>query len=123
MAAARAIAGVVADAERRVRRKIATRTGTLFIDGTAHRIADLAFERDATRRRLVGTAHANQRRRQRDGQRRRNAFALIRRQVGAMKIDAKRRATGAAAGTGKVRHGRGEKEGKAPIVSHLPAGG
>ena len=77
MAAARAIAGVVADAERRVRRKIATRAWTLFIDGTAHRIADLAFERDAAWWRFVGAAHTHQRRGQRHGERHGNARRLV----------------------------------------------
>ena len=118
-----AIAGVVADSQRRVRRKIAARAGSLFVDGAAHRVADLAFERDAARRRFVGPAHANQRGSQRDSECHGDALDLARGQIGAMKIDAKRRATGAATSTGIVRHGHGKKVGKTPIVSHLPAGG
>ena len=123
MASSRAIASVVADAKRRVRREIAAWAGALFVDGAAHRVADFTGQRDAARRRFVGAAHANQRRSERNGERHGNTRRLARGQVGAMKIDAKRRATGAAAGTGKVRHGRGEKVGKAAIVSQPPSGG
>ena len=123
MSPSRAIASVVADAKRRVRREIAAGAGALFVDGAAHRVADFTGQRDAARRRFVGAAHANQRRGERNGQRHRDARVLARGQVGTMEIDAKSRATGAAAGTGKVRHGRGEKVGKAAIVSQPPSGG
>ena len=38
-------AEIIADAERRVRREVAARAGTVFVEGATHRAADLAFER------------------------------------------------------------------------------
>ena len=92
----RPVAIVIADAERRIRRKIPARTGPFAINRAAHAAADFAFEGDAARRRIVGTDHAHQRR----GQRNRHVFrntALPRgSQVLAVKIDTKCGATSTA---------------------------
>ena len=99
-----AVTGVVADSERRVRREIATRAGALFVDGAPDAFPDFAFERDAARRRRVGSAQANERRGQRQRQPDRDARTLATGQIGTMEIDAKRRATRTARKTHQVRH-------------------
>lgn len=100
-----AVAGVVTDAEVRVGSKIAAWAGAALVDRARDGLPDFAGQRDAARRRLVGAAHADERRGQRHGQFYRNAGRVGARQVGTMKIDAKRGATRAAAQAGKVRHG------------------
>ena len=99
-----AIAGVVANAQRRVRRKIAARTGTLRINRAMRLFPYLAFERNTTRRCGIGAAHAVKVGGQRHGQIDRHARAVCRRQIGAMEIDTKSGATCAARQTSGFRH-------------------
>ena len=123
MAPSGAITGIVTDTQRRVRREIAARTGTAFVDRAANLAPDLAIQRHATRRSLIGAAHAYQRRGQRNRHRRRNARNIGRGQIGTMKIDAEGGTTGAATEAGEIRHGRNEVEEKILIVTHLPHDG
>ena len=99
------VAGVVADAERRVRREVTARTWTLFVDGAPHLLSNLAFERHTTRRRLVSSAQAIQSSSQRDGQRHGHTGMIGRRQIRAVEIDTECRTTGTATETGNIRHG------------------
>jgi hypothetical protein len=107
MAPSGAVTSVVTHAQRRIRRKIATRAGTLLIDRATNLAPDLSFQRHTTRRRLVGAAQTNQRGRERNSQIHRNAFISGRRQIGTVKINAKGGTTGAATETGKIRHLQG----------------
>lgn len=104
VATARPVAIVIADAERRVGREIPARSRPLAIDRAAHAAANLAFEGDAARRRIVGTDHAHQRR----GQGNRHVFrdAAFPRgsQVLAVEIDTKGGATGATTQARMFRH-------------------
>ena len=100
----RAVAGIVAHAERRIRRKVTARTGTPVVNRTTHLPPDFAFQRHTARRRFVGAAHTHQRRRQRHRQSLRHPRRFGRRQIGAVKVHAKRRATRPTAKTSKIRH-------------------
>ena len=100
----RAVTGIVTHAQRRIRRKIAARTGTPVVNRTTHLPPDFAFQRYTARRRFVGAAHTHQRRRQRHRQSLRHPRRFGRRQIGAVKVHAKRRATRPTAKTSKIRH-------------------
>lgn len=123
MAPSGAITGIIADAQGCVRRKIPTRPRTSLVDRAANLAPDLAIERHATRRSLIGTAHANQRCGQGNRHRQRNARNIGRCQIGTMEIDAESGTAGTATLAGKIRHGRNEAEGKMLIVTHLARDG
>ena len=114
-----AVAGIVADTQRRIRREIPAGAGTAFVDRAANLVPDLAIQRHATRRSLIGATHAHQRCRQWNSHGHRNARNIDRRQIGTMEIDAEGSAAGTTTQAGKIRHGRNEAEGKILIVTHL----
>jgi len=101
VAPSRPIAGVVANTQRGVRRKVAAGAGALCIDAAAYRPANFTVQRNAARRRFVGAAHAQQRGCQRHGQFDRHTVAWRCRQIGTVKIDAKSGAASAAGKTGQ----------------------
>lgn len=109
----RPFAGVIAHAERRKGGKLATGPRSRFVDRTAHAGADFAFERDAARRPIVGTAHANQRIGQSMRQRLGHAGTVVGSEFGAMKIDPIGGAARAAGKTGGIGHnGSGQAKGR-----------
>jgi hypothetical protein len=71
----RPITGVIADAERGIGRKITTGAGACLIDRAANLLVDFPFKRDATWRHLIGTPHAHERCRKRQGKRHGNGAA------------------------------------------------
>ena len=104
VATTRPVAIVVADAERRVGRKIAARTGPLAVDRAAHAAANFTFKSDAAWWRIVGSGHAHQRRCQRNRHFFRHAAFPRGCQVLAVEIDTKGSAAGATTQTRMFRH-------------------
>ncbi len=107
-----AITGIVADTEWRVGREIAARARTLAIDRATHAFTDFPFQRRATGWSLVGAMHAEQGRRQRNGQTFRHTSLLPRgSKIFTVKIDTESGAASAATQAGLFRHGRSQRNG------------
>ena len=98
------VAGVIAQAKRRIGGKVTTGAGTTIVDRAADPLPDFAIQRNAARRRRVGAAQTDEGRRQRRGQRLGHAGLVWAGQVGAMKIDTEGSAAGAAGKTDRFRH-------------------
>src|SRR5690606_33606274 len=93
------VATAFADAERRVRSEVATRTGPRRVDRAAHRHADLTVERAAAWRGRIGATHAPYPVGDRHGQCVRHPAGAATGQLGYVKIDAQPGTAGSAAAT------------------------
>ena len=98
MAQARAITGLISDAQRRPGVELMARRRSVSVNATTHIATDFAFQSNATRRGIVGALHAHQFGRQRQCHLNRHAgSACGPGQFGRMKIDAVTSAAGATA--------------------------
>ena len=98
------VTGIVTDTERSIGGKITAWARTLLINGAAYRLPEHTLQRDTTRRRFIGAAHAKQRRGQWHGQFHRHAGIVRGSQISTMKINAKGGTTGTAGKTGNSGH-------------------